>query len=1441
MKRARARSEGITPAGPRTGSGAAVRRARATPLSPLPRLCWGDENQPPCDGFVTPVPSSACFRDDYAPAAELADDAGTALALVADAPRLLPTRKALLQLCLQHLGRDFSGGNLSREKLARKLPADVVAAAVAEGGAAPLVKRPQFSAEERAARREAKVAAKAARADDKAARQADTQARKAAAQDARARRAEAAAAAEAAREERAAAAEARAAALAPRRDAALARHLPALRPFIPADVASRLEEAAASAAAAGQQGVARAARPAQLLATLQPHQERGFRYLTACYADGLNPLLGDDMGLGKTLQAISLLAHATFRRDGGGPHLVVCPLSVLPSWQGELARWCPALRVLAARAGGGPEEKSRLAAELADVASYDVALTTYDAMLVDGPLGAALRGGRACWDVLVLDEAHRVKNEAGALGKALRGVRRACTLLMSGTLLQNNLHELWALLNLNYPDVFTDAAPFDAAFRLDGEAAGADEDALRAAHALLKALCLRREKAEVARDLPPRTEARVQCPMAPRQVHLYRSALRRSMAAVDGDGDTRTLKSLCMELRLICGHPRLIELSDEYDVSDDDDTSEEADEGSIEALLRASGKLEVLDRLLTSLKAGGHRVVLFSQFTSMLDILARLLQLRGHAYARLDGSVCPARRAVDIMRFNAAGSNLFAFLATTKAGGVGINLQSADTVILYDSDWNPQQDEQAMARVHRIGQTKPVAVFRLLTSRSVEERITARAEKKLYLDAVVAKGDASLWSAADLRHGADALFTDTQDAAPSDAELAALCDRSAAGVAARAAQADKASTSTAVVLATALPLELSMPPPPLRAALAPEDADAARAEAAEAAAKRAAAEADLPRAARRKALREAARRRAAPPPAPAPAQRRRQVAGVDYNHSSHCQVCWDGGDLFCCDSCPAAYHAECLGLDADEIGSRRRWVCPHHACRAEGCGRVAAAAGGLIFRCESCPDAFCAAHLPEEVLACGRIVESCDRFRRLGQAPPAQAMFVHCSEDCAAWAAQNFGLTADDLAQLAPPRPAWACDGDEELALPTGVALRSARFAELKAYLLQLRDPAARLPGAEQLRPLRNLLPSDGDQAFAALYAAARTAIVNREVPREREAEPERAQLSDDDDSDGVSDGSAASGDESSEGSESEDMAGLEQEVVATQPRSRDVSGRRRRVAWTEAESAALQAAVDVCGTRWSAVHAEAIARGVKPVRSAQDMAMRFYRMRDVERRTAMLTQQLTQAGVASAHALVAAAAAPGVSGRRRIIRWTADETATLRDLVAAHGEGNWRTIRDAGVESGGILAIRTTHDVRQRWQTLQLPKGPWALEEERLFVRLVERHGVGAWFRMRQDPDAAGTLLANRSGQQLKDKWRTMVRFNHPALAHLQLQLQALQQPMPQLLQLAAGPYEPDWDGAYQAPAPMEEDEADEYEEEDDEPGAPEDGEPAPDAAEAH
>jgi SWI/SNF-related matrix-associated actin-dependent regulator of chromatin subfamily A member 5 len=938
------------------------------PPTPIP---YRDADAPdePLPQAPTPIPGSPELAAAAAGAACAADGiAAAAGAVNEDEDTRLPPRRVLEALHLQHLGRDVSRAKLTKPRLAALLPASVLAAAVAAMRATPRSKstarrlhaaaaaaagggaaaaRPQGAgaapaapawkgkkggaAAAKAAKKAAKAAAKAAKAAPaaaakaaKAAAKADAKAAKLAA--AAAAKAEAAAARAAAKADAAAtdellenhnaAAAARLAEAAPLREARLAQHLPVLRPFIPADVAARLEAAAAAAPAAAEAAptaaskrrggaAARAAAasaasasapsaatrapgvPRQLLATLRPHQRDGFRWLVDGYAHGLHPILGDDMGLGKTLQAISLLAHATFTARRG-PHLVVVPLSVLPSWQAELARWCPSLRVVRAHACGDGCEKARLGAALADVASYDVALTTYDALRTEGPLGGALRS-RVAWEVLVLDEGHKAKSETGALARALRSVRRACTLLLSGTLLQNNMHELWALLSLSYDDVFTDAAPFDAAFRLDGAAAGADEGALRAAHALLRALCLRREKDAVERSLPPKTETRVLCPLAAPQTALYRAALRRAVAA-DADADTsggagapnvRAMKSLCMELRLICCHPHLVEQrrrSDDDDDADDDAedvTDEEEDmdvdgtgaadadgdaaaamaaadaadaaaaadggaaresEDELAAFVAASGKMAVLDRLLTRLHAGGHRVVIFSQFVRVLDLLARLLTGRGHGYARLDGGVCRARRAVDVMRFNRPGSTVFAFLASTKAGGLGLNLQSADTCILFDSDWNPQADAQAMARVHRIGQTKPVHVYRLVTEHSVEERILARAEKKLYLDAIVARGagaggagcseDAEAAAddgadgarASDVRFGADAVFRSEAGAAPSEEELDALCDRTPGGEARRAAlDALRCGRAGGDATAGSVAAALSAPPPPLAA------------------------------------------------------------------------------------------------------------------------------------------------------------------------------------------------------------------------------------------------------------------------------------------------------------------------------------------------------------------------------------------------------------------------------------------------------------------------------------------------------------------------------------------------------------------------------------------------------------------------------------------------
>jgi len=345
-------------------------------------------------------------------------------------------------------------------------------------------------------------------------------------------------------------------------------------------------------------------------------------------------------------------------------------------------------------------------------------------------------------------------------------------------------------------------------------------------------------------------------------------------------------------------------------------------------------------------------------------------------------------------------------------------------------------DVQAMARVHRIGQTKPVHVYRLITAATVEERIVARAEKKLYLDAVVTRpgegpaaeaeeedGAACFTAAelaADLVFGADALFRSEAGAAPSEAELDALCDRGAEGDARRAALAGMQAASAA---SRAAGLEVA--PPPLASFLGPDGlrlraeakarVEAAREAPAWLAAKRARTTVttvvdgfavkranmyDMVGGEPSIFASETAAGRAAGP-------RGGQLAGRDYRHSSCCQVCFEGGELYCCHLCPAAYHAACVGLSKRKLDAAAQWACPHHACGA--CGRKGSAAGGLLFRCEACEWAYCEDCLPAEVVDAGRIVDRCERFVRLGQEPPRQAVFIHCSQECAAFAAEGFG------------------------------------------------------------------------------------------------------------------------------------------------------------------------------------------------------------------------------------------------------------------------------------------------------------------------------------------------------------------------------------------------------------------------------------------------
>jgi len=304
-------------------------------------------------------------------------------------------------------------------------------------------------------------------------------------------------------------------------------------------------------------------------------------------------------------------------------------------------------------------------------------------------------------------------------------------LLVTGTPLQNSLHELWALLNFLLPDVFGSAEDFDSWFTFESNAAESEkENIIKQLHKVLKPFLLRRLKAEVEKSLKPKKEVKLFIGMTKLQRDLYQKLLMKDIDAINGatgkrEGKTRLL-NIVMQLRKCCNHPYLfdgVEPGPPYTTD--------------MHLIQNSGKMTILDNLLKRLKENGSRVLLFSQMSRMLDILEDYCLFRGFGYCRLDGQTPHEERQVSIEDFNRPGSDKFLFMLTTRAGGLGINLATADIVILYDSDWNPQVDLQAQDRAHRIGQTKQVVVYRFVTENSVEEKMIERAEIKLRLDQVV--------------------------------------------------------------------------------------------------------------------------------------------------------------------------------------------------------------------------------------------------------------------------------------------------------------------------------------------------------------------------------------------------------------------------------------------------------------------------------------------------------------------------------------------------------------------------------------------------------------------------------------------------------------------------------------------------------------------------------
>lgn len=453
---------------------------------------------------------------------------------------------------------------------------------------------------------------------------------------------------------------------------------------------------------------------------MRDYQVAGLNWLVSLHENGISGILADEMGLGKTLQTISFLGYLRHVCGTTGPHLIVVPKSTLDNWNREFTMWTPEVNVLILQ--GAKEERHQLINERLIDEKFDVCITSYEMILRE-----KTHLKKFAWEYIIIDEAHRIKNEESSLAQIIRLFTSRNRLLITGTPLQNNLHELWALLNFLLPDVFGDSEAFDQWFSNQD----ADQDTVvQQLHRVLRPFLLRRVKSDVEKSLLPKKEVNLYIGMSDMQVKWYKKILEKDIDAVNGAAGKRESKTrllnIVMQLRKCCNHPYLFEGAEPGPPYTTD-----------EHLIYNAGKMVMLDKILVRMKKQGSRVLIFSQMSRVLDILEDYCVFREHKYCRIDGSTAHEDRITAIDDYNKPGSEKFIFLLTTRAGGLGINLTSADIVILFDSDWNPQADLQAMDRAHRIGQTKQVVVFRFVTEQAIEEKVLERAAQKLRLDQLV--------------------------------------------------------------------------------------------------------------------------------------------------------------------------------------------------------------------------------------------------------------------------------------------------------------------------------------------------------------------------------------------------------------------------------------------------------------------------------------------------------------------------------------------------------------------------------------------------------------------------------------------------------------------------------------------------------------------------------
>lgn len=471
--------------------------------------------------------------------------------------------------------------------------------------------------------------------------------------------------------------------------------------------------------------------------TLKEYQIKGLQWMVSLFNNNLNGILADEMGLGKTIQSISLITYLIEAKRIPGPFLVIVPLSTLTNWNLEFERWAPAVKKVVYK---GPPLARRAQQGTIRSGDFQVLLTTFEYIIKDRPLLSRVK-----WVHMIIDEGHRMKNSNSKLSSTLTQYYSSkYRLILTGTPLQNNLPELWALLNFVLPKIFNSVKSFDEWFNTPFANTGgqdkidlSEEETLliiRRLHKVLRPFLLRRLKKDVEKDLPDKVEKVLKCKMSALQLKLYQQMIKHKVlffgenAHGANRGGLKGLNNQIMQLRKICNHPFVFEEVENL-VNPEKSTND--------MLWRTAGKFELLDRVLPKFKATGHRVLIFFQMTQIMDIMEDFLRLRGLQYLRLDGGTKAEDRSELLKLFNAPNSPYFAFLLSTRAGGLGLNLQTADTVIIYDTDWNPHQDLQAQDRAHRIGQTKEVRILRLITEASVEENILERAHHKLDIDGKV--------------------------------------------------------------------------------------------------------------------------------------------------------------------------------------------------------------------------------------------------------------------------------------------------------------------------------------------------------------------------------------------------------------------------------------------------------------------------------------------------------------------------------------------------------------------------------------------------------------------------------------------------------------------------------------------------------------------------------